>query len=133
MNSPETNNSNDKSGLFSEISLKSAVIYALLTLTLGATGGAGLVATKGVQPVAAQDLENKYATKADKDEIWRFMNQRNEFRNGQIADIVQQMARKEDITNLRSIVEVQSQKNDEQIRMLQEQNKLMQELIKLNR
>ena len=133
MNSQETNNSTDKSGFLSEFSWKSALIYAVLALFLGAGGGAGIVGFKGVQPVGAQDLENKYATKAEKDEIWRFMNQRNEFRNGQISDIMQQMARKEDISNLRSIVEVQSQKNDEQIRMLQDQNKLMQELIKLNR
>lgn len=133
MDSQEINNSNEKAGFFSEITWKSALIYALLTLTLGSLGGAGIVATKGVQPVAAQDLESKYATKAEKDEIWRFLNDRIKLRAEKDAEILAVMARKDDIQNLRSIIDIQTQKNDEQIRMLQEQNKLMQELIRLNR
>lgn len=113
--------------------LQVVLVNALTVIVLAAASS--FVGVKSAAQSASEKpvTHENFATKQDKDEIWRYLQERAKILEEQMSQMRQNAASKDDIRGLNQLVELSNRTNDEQIRMLQEQNKLLQSLIEASR
>jgi hypothetical protein len=105
-------------------------LIAFIITTLIFSTSSSFFTTKVVAQKDNQTIStDNFATKQDKEEIWRFMNGRIQFNDSRFNDIRNNMATKDEVASVRNEVKAISDKNDTQIKMLQDQNKLLQDFM----
>ena len=108
--------------------LQSLATYALSCAVLALGGGfvGTRVGAEQSQEKPAQTIKvEDFATKQDKDELWRYINQRGQFRDKQQEN----NATKDEVRGISMQIEMLNKKVDQQMELQQQQYQLTQQLL----